>query len=297
MAKVIIVGSSNTDLVFTTPKMPQPGETIMGTSFAELPGGKGGNQAVAVARAGAAGIFVARVGKDAFGPQALQNYRADGLDTSYLKIDPEAPTGTAMILVDDQTGQNSIVVVPGANGNLSPEDIEAAAPAFRSAKVLLVQLETPLPSVQRSLELAKAHGLTTILNPAPARKLPEALLRLVDIITPNESETEVLTGIHPSTGAELQDAARMLHAYIPTVVVTLGERGAFLSANGTTRIIPTERVRAVDTTAAGDVFNGYLAAGIAGGHSLVDSIQRANRAAAVSVTRRGAQPSIPVAVA
>ena len=265
----------------------------MGNTFAVLPGGKGGNQAVAAAHAGGDVTFIARVGKDDLGKEALANYQNSGIVTEHIRVDPDAPSGTAMILVNSETGENAIVVVPGANGNLSPADVEAAEAAIEQADVLLVQLETPLPAVARALELAKKHGVRTILNPAPARELPEEILKNVDCITPNETETEVLTGILPDDEASLQAAAERLHQHVQTVLITLGARGVYVSEKDHQSIVPTTKVQAVDTTAAGDVFNGYFAAGLAEGMDLFAAIERANRAAAISVTRHGAQPSIP----
>ena len=295
--KVIVVGSSNTDMVCRSVRLPQPGETILGGSFDIIQGGKGANQAVAAARAGAEVIFAAKVGDDDFGRNAIQGYRKDRIDTGFLQQSESHPTGVAVILVDENTGQNSIVVASGANAQLTPEDIENAAAAIAGAAVLLVQLETPLPSVQRALEIARSAGVTTILNPAPAAVLNDDLLSLVDIITPNESETAHLIGLEPRTKTDIRKAAALLLKKVrQAVIITLGGKGVyFVSHSGEHGFLPASKVKAVDTTAAGDVFNGYLAAALAKEISLQEGIQWAIRAATLSVTRKGAQPSIPFA--
>jgi ribokinase len=292
MGNVVVVGSSNTDMVFGCSGMPKPGETITGKSFDIFPGGKGANQAVAAARAGASVTFIARVGNDHFGKKAIQDYGRDKINTSYISTDPDLPSGTAMIMVDE-TGQNSIVVVPGANGNLRPEDIDKAEEVFRDADILLLQLEIPLNAVEHALKLAKKYGVLTILNPAPAVKLDTAILSLVDLITPNETETSLLTGIFPQENDTLNSAADHLHHSVRNVIITIGEKGAFLSTGETASVIPAEQVKAQDTTAAGDVFNGYLAAALAHGKTLQEATKMANKAACLSVQKKGAQPSIP----
>jgi len=292
MGKVVVVGSSNTDMVFSCSNMPRPGETITGQSFDIIPGGKGANQAVAAVRAGASVTFIARTGNDQFGLNAVKGYEKDNIDTSYISTDAERPSGTAMIMVD-ASGQNSIIVVPGANGNLSPTDIKKAEESIRDADVVLIQLEIPLSTVGFALKMARKYNTLTILNPAPAIKLPEEILAYVDLITPNETETLLLTDILPENESLLKAAASDLHRNIAMVVITLGEKGAYLSTREMSLIIPSERVKAVDTTAAGDVFNGYLAAALADGRSLTEAVQSANKAASRSVLKKGAQPSIP----
>lgn len=293
--KIIVVGSSNTDMVVTSARMPLPGETVMGNQFDVIAGGKGANQAVAAARAGGRVTFVAKVGNDDLGAKAIEGYKADAIDTNCIFVDKNNPSGVAVILVDESNGQNSIVVAPGANGSLSVEDIQKAEPHFAEAGVLLIQLEIPVSTVLHALQTAKKYGLTTILNPAPAQKLGDELLQLVDIITPNETETHILVGIMPEDEASTLNAANSLLEKInDSVIITLGSKGAFyLSKNGHSGIIPANKVEAVDTTAAGDVFNGYLASALISGRTLPEAIVLANKAAAISVTRKGAQPSIP----
>lgn len=295
MGKIIVIGSSNTDMVVTSSKMPLPGETVLGSEFDIIQGGKGANQAVAVARAGGNVTFIAKVGNDSFGTNAINGYKADNIDTNYVLIDDNKPTGVAVIIVDENSGQNSIVVAPGANGNLSVEDIEKVESEIKSADILLIQLEIPLKTVMFALKLAKENGIKTILNPAPAKLLSDDILKKIDIITPNETETEILTGIEITDDASMKKAAAILLESInDTVIITLGSKGAYyLNKTGEEGIVPAQKVNAVDTTAAGDVFNGYLAASLATKKPLHDSILLANKAAAISVLGKGAQPSIP----
>lgn len=295
MGKVMVIGSSNTDMVVTTAKIPQPGETALGNTFAMVPGGKGANQAVAAARAGGRVTLLAKTGADDFGRKAIEAYRQDGIRTDLILSDPDHPSGIAMIVVEELTGQNSIVVASGANSRLSRQEIRAVAHRIAEADVLLVQLEIPLDAVRQALQIAQESGVRTILNPAPARILDDELLGLVDLITPNETETQILTGIDPVDDLKIRQAASELSQKVrEAVLITLGDRGDYyLDKQGTGRFISTTAVKATDTTAAGDVFNGYLAAALAAGETTLDAIALANRAAAISVTRKGAQPSIP----
>jgi ribokinase len=281
------------DLVARAPRIPQPGETIIGRDFHTLPGGKGANQAVAAARLGAAVTMVGRVGGDAFARLLLDNLAASGVDHTFVIQDSGAATGVALIVVD-AAGQNSIVVASGANMRLSPADVEAAEAAIAAADVLLLQLETPLETVTRAAQMAHAHGVTVILNPAPAQPLPPALLSLVDVLVPNESETALLTGLPIDSRARIEAAAGALMASgADAVILTLGERGALLAQAGGTQAFPAFRVTAVDTTAAGDAFMGGLAVALAEGQSLAESIHWGNAAGALAATRLGAQPSLP----
>lgn len=295
MGKIVVIGSSNTDMVVTTPKIPVPGETILGNEFNIIAGGKGANQAVAAARAGGIVTFIAKVGDDDFGKNAVAGYKADKINTDYIFIDPDRPSGIAIIIVEEGSGQNSIVVADGANKCLSIDVIKTAEKLISEADVVLIQLEIPLEVVEFSLKLAKKYGVKTILNPAPAQSLSDEILSLVDIITPNESETQILTGLNPASDEEVKKAAaKLLEKVNETVIVTLGSKGVyFISKSGDNGFVPTTKVEAVDTVAAGDVFNGYLAAALSEGKSCFEAISAANKAATISVTRKGAQPSIP----
>jgi ribokinase len=290
---VVVVGSSNMDLVVRSPRIPVPGETILGGDFLMVPGGQGANQAVAVAKLGAQAVFVARLGDDVFGRRSLENFRKENVDTRYVILTPGTPSGVALITVDD-AGRNAIVVAPGANARLAPADVQGAQAEIRAPGAVVAQLEVPVAAVQCAAELAHDAGVTFVLNPAPACRLPPALLALVTVLTPNEIEAEILTGIkvvdEKSAGAA---ADRLLEAGPKAVIVTMGA-GGFLLAEGSTReYIAAEKVHVVDTTAAGDAFTGTLAVGLGQGRNLHDSALFANRAAALSVTRMGAQPSMP----
>jgi ribokinase len=292
-ARVTVVGSLNMDLVARAPRIPQPGETIIGGDFHTVPGGKGANQAVAAARLGAQVSMVGRVGRDAFANPLLDNLAAAGVDHAFVIPDPEAATGVALIVVDD-TGQNSIVVASGANMRLSPADVDGAEAAIAGADALLLQLESPLETVTRAAEVARAHGVRVILNPAPARSLPAALLSLVDVLIPNESETALLTGLPVGDQAEAEAAAAALRGMgVGTVILTLGERGALLAQAGAAELVPAFEVTPVDTTAAGDAFVGGFAVALAEGQTLAEAVRWGNAAGALATTKLGAQPSLP----
>lgn len=295
MGKIVVIGSTNTDMVVTSEKMPLPGETILGNSFDIIHGGKGANQAVASARADGEVAFVAKVGNDDFGRKTQLEFNNNKISTEHILIDEENPSGVALIIVNETTGQNSIVVAPGANGNMSVEDVMNAEDLIKASDILLVQLEIPLEAVQCALELAKKYGVKTILNPAPAQALTDNLLSKVDYITPNESETEILIGLNPTNDDTTEKAADLLLEKInDTVIITLGSKGVYYkSKNGDAGYVNTDKVDAIDTTAAGDVFNGYFAAGLANEKSCIEAIKKACKAATLSVTRKGAQPSIP----
>jgi ribokinase len=290
-ARVAVAGSLNMDLIARAPRIPQPGETILGSDFSTAPGGKGANQAVAAARLRAQVSMVGRVGRDAFAQNLLASLAAAGVDHRHVIQDAQTATGVALIMVDDG-GQNSIVVAPGANARLSPADVEAARATIATADVLLLQLESPLEAVARAAELAHAHGVTVILNPAPACELPAELLAQVDVLVPNESETAILTGLPAGSQVEVQ-AAALLELGVGAALLTLGERGALLARPEGTEHVPAFRVTPVDTTAAGDAFVGGFAAALAEGRSPVEAVRWGCAAGALATTKLGAQPSLP----
>ena len=291
--KIVVVGSSNTDMIIKVPRIPKPGETIIAGTFSMAAGGKGANQAVAAARAGGEVAFVARVGDDMFGKQAIDGFRKDNIDVHNVIHDSEAPSGVALIFVD-KGGENSIAVASGANANLSPSDIQAVRDVIASANILLMQLETPIETVELASAVAVENRVKVILNPAPARKLGDDLLKRVSILTPNESEAELLTGISVTDVDSAKKAARiLLDKGTETVIITLGRNGALLATPEYSERISGFKVKAVDATAAGDVFNGALTVALAENRSPKDALVFANAAAALSVTKLGAQPSAP----
>ena len=291
--KIVVVGSSNTDMVIVTKTFPQPGETVLGGKFFMNQGGKGANQAVAAARLGGQVSFISRVGKDVFGEQALLSLKNEGIDVSKVFIDPEEPSGIAQIIVDSK-GENSIVVAPGANMKVSRTDIENAQEQILNSGIILMQLEVPLETVVFTAIKAKAMGKKVILNPAPAVSLPDELLGSLFLITPNESETELLTGIKVKDVSSAEEAAGILRAKgVNTVIITMGANGAYISSDEIRQQIPAPEVKAIDTTAAGDTFNGALAVALAGEEPIGKAVEFANHAAALAVTRMGAQSSVP----
>jgi ribokinase len=293
MSGILVIGSSNTDMVIKTEKLPVPGETILGGTFLLNPGGKGANQAVAAERLGGKVTFVAKRGNDLFGNQTVGLLMREGIDTQYIIKDPELPSGVALITVDSN-GENSIVVAPGSNGNLVPPDIPTEIFEHAKFEILLLQLEIPLSTVEYAAVNASESGIKVILNPAPACKLPEKLLKNIWLITPNETEAELLTGIVISDILSAEKAAdTLLELGIKNVIITMGEAGAFIKSSEYTGMIDGVRVIPVDTTAAGDVFNGALAVAISEGKELEDAVIFANKAASISVTRMGAQASAP----
>ena len=290
---IVIIGSSNTDLMVKLNRLPKPGETLLGEALVTSAGGKGANQAVAAARAGGAVTFVARVGQDAFGETAVSGFVKEGIKVDHIHQDKRTPTGVALILVG-AGGENCIAVALGANSKLSIADIKKAKTTIARAGILVMQLETPLKIVLAAARIAVKAGVPVILNPAPARKLSHELLKQVSVLTPNETEAEVLTGIKvDSDAAALKAAKKLLSWGVKTVVITLGRRGALLASKGGNRVVPGFKVKAIDTTAAGDTFNGALAVAMAEGKSEEQAVHFANAAAALSVTRVGAQTSAP----
>jgi ribokinase len=290
---VIVVGSANMDLTFRTARLPRPGETVFGTGFFQGFGGKGANQAVAAARLGARVAFVGRVGADEFGRATRDQLAGEGIDVSHLLTDPDRPTGTAAILVDD-TGENAIVGVPGANLGLTPDDVREAADLIRGGAILLAPCETMIETILEAFRIARTGGPLCVLNPAPARELPGELLPLVDVCVPNETELRMLTARPTDTVEDVAAAAESLRARgMGTVIVTLGPRGALLVGAGAPVHIPGLSVAAVDTSGAGDAFCGALAAYLAEGASLPDAAHQANLVAARSVMRPGTQASFP----
>lgn len=294
MARIAVIGSLNMDLVVRAPRIPKPGETIIGADDLHMiPGGKGANQAYASAMLGAEVSMVGRVGDDMFGEQLIANLKNAGVDTHHITRDSDVPTGIAMIVVE-QGGQNSIVVSPGANGRVSPPDVSRAETVIRSASLILLQLEIPLPAVINAAQFAENHGVKVVLNPAPAQQLPAELLSLTDILIPNETEAAMLSGCDVGTDNGIrQAAARLCQSGVKTIIMTRGSRGASLITENETVHFPAFPIEPVDTTAAGDAFVGSFAVALAEGSSVSEAVRYGNAAGALSSTKSGAQPSMP----
>ncbi len=291
--RILVVGSSNTDMVIQVQKFPVPGETILGGKFFMNPGGKGANQAVAASRLGGLVTFIGKIGDDIFGKQAVQLLEDEGINVDFVGADREQPSGVAMITVD-ASGENSIVVAPGSNSTLLPADFDRSGEEINGCDIVLMQLEIPIKTVEYIAKKVTALDKKVILNPAPAARLSDDLLKALSIITPNETEAELLTGIKVRDEASTRQAALKLKGKgVDTVIITLGKNGAFVLADDFTGQIPAPVVNAVDTTAAGDTFNGALAVGLSEGNTIQDAVQFACNAASVSVRRLGAQSSIP----
>jgi ribokinase len=303
MADILVVGSLNADLVVRTPRFPEPGETISGEDLQIIPGGKGANQAVAAAKQGASVAMVGRVGNDSFGPQLINNLQQNNVDTSYISIDSQSATGTAMIIVDAK-GQNSIILSPGGNGRVSPVDLQSVP--FTDHKMLLLQLEIPVEAVLAAVQRAKESGVRVLLNPAPARVLPDELISLPDFIVPNETELSLLTNQSVKGISSAEKAAKALLAHgAQNVIVTLGAQGALIVNKEFTKHVPSFKVEAVDTTAAGDAFiGGFAAELLESDGSPLDAQERALAlqtavrygcaCGALAATKFGAQPSLPI---
>lgn len=293
--QIVVIGSVNTDMVVKGSRLPGPGVTVTGGQFVMAAGGKGANQAVAAARLGADVTLVAKVGRDVFGDQAIENFKRERVRTDCIVRDDVNATGVALILVDD-AGENMISVASGANHALTPDEIAAAAGRIRSADLVMLQLEIPMDTVCAAARIAAEAGVPVILDPAPAAPLPDELLRHVAYLTPNESEAERLTGVVVNDEASAKEAAaRLRTAGASCVIVTLGANGALVAAPDRTELVPGERVEAVDTTAAGDAFNGGLAQALGSRLELIEAVRQACRVGALSAAKLGAQPSLPTA--
>jgi ribokinase len=291
--EIVVVGSSNMDMVIKLKTLPEPGETVIGGEFIMAAGGKGANQAVAAARLGGEVTFMARVGQDMFGRQAIQDLQKEGINTDYIVEDDNDPSGVALIFVD-RKGENSIGVASGANNKLSEEDIDAAKERIVSAHILVLQLETPVDVVRYAARLASEAGAKVILNPAPAQKLDDSLFRMLTVLTPNEGEAELLTGVRVTDEKSALQAANILRTKgVAVVIITMGAKGSFLATEDQEVLIPAKEITALDTTAAGDAFNGALAFALAEQAPWVDAVRFANSAGALAATRMGAQPSLP----
>ena len=293
MGIVSVVGSFVYDLVAKAPRRPKTGETLIGESFGMFLGGKGANQAIASSRSGASVHMIGRLGKDLFGNQFLEKFSNEGINTDFVIIDDVNGTGIGMPLID-ATGDNSIVLIPQANMALSVSDVNNAFEPIASSDVLILQLEVPIDASQRAAEIAKENNTMVLLNPAPAREIPDSFLRLVDVLIPNEIETEILSGMKTTTNDQAIEAARALTSKgISTVILTLGHRGALLLTDEIEKRVPGFAIEAVDTTAAGDAFCGALATSLAQGSTIEDAVWVANAAGALAVTKLGAEPSLP----
>jgi ribokinase len=291
--KIIVVGSCNTDMVIKADRLPIPGETILGGTFFMNPGGKGANQAVAAARMGGNVTLISKTGNDVFGKQSVMLYATENIKTDFIYSDPKHPSGVALITVDSN-GENCIVVASGANAYLNPSDIDKATAEIESSDLVLMQLEIPIETVEYVAGMANRNGIKVILNPAPARTLSDNLLKQLYIIIPNKSEAEILSGIKVSDIESAKQAADIISAKgVDIVVITLGSQGALIKEHNEFLFVEAVKVDALDTTAAGDTFCGAVCVGLSEGRSVLDSVKLAARAAAITVTRMGAQASIP----
>jgi ribokinase len=290
-----VLGIFVADLAFRAPRLPLMGETILGQGFKDGPGGKGSNQAIAAARAGGDARMITRIGRDTFGDMAQKAWAADGIDTSAVAIDAELPTGAAFIFVSTETGNNAIIVESGAAAKLSPADVAAAEPSIATSKVLITQFEQPIETAIAGLTLARKHGVITILNPAPALPVDDAIYALCDYVTPNETEAATLTGLRVETEADALAAAKeFVRRGAKNALITLGEKGALLHGEAGTHMVPAFKVdKVVETTGAGDAFNGGFAVALAEGKSAVEAIRFGCATAGLSVQKPGTAPSMP----
>jgi ribokinase len=291
--KLVVIGSCNTDMVVKSDRLPVPGETVLGGAFMMNPGGKGANQAVTVARMGGNTTFISKTGNDLFGRQSIEMYGEENINTDFIFSDPNLPSGVALIMVDNN-GENCIVVASGANASLSTQDIDKAKDVIESADILLMQLEIPIETVEYAAKMAYKKGIKVILNPAPAAFLSNELLECLYAIIPNHSEAEMLSGIKVFDWASAKQAADIISSKgVNVVVITLGSKGALIKDGDNYYEIPVEKIKAIDTTAAGDTFCGALCVGLSEGLSIQDAVKMANKAAGITVTREGAQAAIP----
>ena len=291
--KIVVIGSTNTDMVIKSDHLPVPGETLLGGTFFMNPGGKGANQAVAASRLGGIVTFISKTGYDIFGEQSVQNLKNEGINTEYMAVDPENPSGIALINVDSKA-ENCIVVAPGANMTLKPDDIDKAIKQIELAEIVLLQLEIAIETVEYGAQIAFRNKRKVILNPAPAQKLSDSLLKTLYILTPNETEAEILTGIKVTDIDSAEIAAGILrNKGVEIVIITMGANGAFIHTDSLAELIPAPGVKAVDTTAAGDTFNGALAVAVSEDFDIEEAVKFANKAASIAVTKFGAQASIP----
>jgi len=291
--KIVVVGSCNTDMVIKADRLPIPGETILGGTFFMNPGGKGANQAVAASRMGGKVTLISKTGNDVFGKQSVMLYTTENIKTDFIYSDSKHPSGVALITVDSQ-GENCIVVASGANAYLNPSDIDKASSEIENSDLVLMQLEIPIETVEYVAEMASKKGIKVILNPAPARALSDNLLKNLYIIVPNKSEAEILSGIKVSDIESAKQAADIISAKgVDIVVITLGSQGALIKEYNEYLFVEAFKVDALDTTAAGDTFCGAFCVGLSEGRSIPEAVKLAARAAAITVTRMGAQASIP----
>jgi ribokinase len=292
--RITVVGSYATGLTLKVKRLPSTGETVLASDYRVDYGGKGSNQAVGCARLGMESVFVAKIGEDAFGEMALRLYREEGIDIAFVRRTAEHHTGVGFILVEAETGNNCIALDPGANELLSAAEVAQCDSAFKSAAVVLTQLEIPVVAAEAALARGRANGAITILNPAPVRPLPASVLQLVDVLTPNQTEAKVLTGRSPDAGVEPDEVARdLIRAGVRQVVITLGEKGALVVTASSSKHIPAMPMRAVDTTGAGDAFNAGLATALASGENLESAVEFAVVTGGLAVTKEGVIPSLP----